>query len=174
MEVPIPKGTDFVTLRCVLLGTGSAWLDDISVTRHGTTPVAAESPKAPAVDAPPAEEKALVESAPATDSVPEILTEITPEVTSTAEAQQEKVVPLMNQLESEVRRLREANLLLTDTLEQIQTVNQGLVDEMLSVQEEIRSLKEAEEAASAPPLKKSAPRVSPLIPLSEAQEGEAP
>jgi len=33
MRVDVPDGTDFVTLRCVLKGQGTAWFDDFSVTR---------------------------------------------------------------------------------------------------------------------------------------------
>jgi hypothetical protein len=108
----------------------------------------------------------------ATPSAVEIATPPAP--TGEAEAQQDAVLPLVNQLEAEVRRLRDANLLLADTLEQIQAVNQGLVNEMMAVQAEVRAMKEEETVASAPPLKTEPPRVPPLIPLSEAMELESP
>lgn len=31
MDVSVPEGTDFVVLRCVLKGTGTAWFDDLSL-----------------------------------------------------------------------------------------------------------------------------------------------
>jgi hypothetical protein len=163
MSVEVPKGTDFVTIRCVLLGTGSAWFDDLSVTRveagakdTPATPAksasAQEDVAAPAPGAPVPEAPAAPAAGPAAD----------------------KVVPMVNQLESEVRRLRDANVILTDTLQQIQQVNQALLDEMLSVQEELRQLKAEQAAASAPPLDPAKPRVPPLVPLSESQESTAP
>jgi hypothetical protein len=62
--------------------------------------------------------------------------------------------------------------LLTDTLQQIQQVNEGLVKEVLAVQAELESLKAEEKEAAAPPLK--ARGVPPLVPLSEVPEREAP
>ncbi len=38
MNVRVPAGTDFVTLRCVLKGTGTAWFDDVAVTKREATP----------------------------------------------------------------------------------------------------------------------------------------
>ncbi|MBX7258253.1 MAG: hypothetical protein K1Y02_17960 [Candidatus Hydrogenedentes bacterium] len=44
LTVPVPQGTDFVVLRCVLKGMGTAWFDALSVI--------AEPPKEPAADKP--------------------------------------------------------------------------------------------------------------------------
>lgn len=38
MTVHVPAATDFVTLRCVLKGTGTAWFDEITVTKKPETP----------------------------------------------------------------------------------------------------------------------------------------
>jgi len=171
MDVPVPAGTDFITVRCVLLGTGSAWFDDLSLTRVSGK----SAPKTAAVkgEAPPAEERPS--GAAETGDAPNAAEVAKPPAPNgEAEEQQDAVLPLMNQLEAEVRRLRDANLLLADTLEQIQAVNQGLVDEMMAVQAEVRAMKEEDGIASAPPLKTEPPRVPPLIPLSEAMESESP
>lgn len=176
MDVEVPEGTNFVTLRCVLLGTGSAWFDDISVSRVGEEATdeampeeVAEAPKE-TVSAEPEGDSATRETETKSDVV-----EAAPSDSSGDAARQEAVVmPVMDKIEDEVRRLRDANLLLTDTLEKIQEVNQGLVNEMLAVQAELRALKEEEGHASAPTLEGNAPRVPPLIPLSEAQGASAP
>lgn len=172
MEVEVPEGTSFVTLRCVLLGTGSAWFDDISVSR--LEPVAeedtAEDPAAVSSDTTASvieEEQETTDSTTADKGAPPVASE-------DAIRQEAVVMPVMDKIEDEVRRLRDANLLLTDTLEKIQAVNQGLVNEMLAVQAELRALKEEEEHASAPTLEGDAPRVPPLIPLSEAQGASGP
>lgn len=169
MTVEVPTGTDFVTVRCVLLGTGSAWFDELSVVLvEGEVPAEGAAPASeqiataresevsdggePVGPAPPSEDGAA--AAPKGD----------PEV----------VMPMVNALEAEVRRLREANVILTDTLQQIQDVNQELLQEMLSIQGELRDLRAEKEAAEAPPLDPARPRVPPLVPLSEGQEAGAP
>jgi len=179
MEVNVPKGTDFVTLRCVLLGTGSAWFDDISVVRAADAPGQPKEDKTLKADAPIPPE-AIAESDGDAAPVAPIQGDAAPEVYSDAEAPatssspEDGLVPMVNQLESEVRRLRDANSILTDTLEDIQLVNQELLKEMLSVQAELRALQSERAGAGAPPLGSSPRRVPPLMPLSQAHEVSAP
>lgn len=169
MTVKVPEGADFVTVRCVLLGTGSAWFDDIKVTRAGPAP--SEAPDSAAPDsAAPAVKEASGPAPPKEDAG----TEATPADEEPVMAGRETVLPLVGHLESEVERLRDANVVLTKTLEEIQQVNQALLEEMLSVQVELRSLKTEKEAAEAPPLDPAHPRVPPLVPLSEAEAWGAP
>ncbi len=176
MEVEVPEGTNFVTLRCVLLGTGSAWFDDISVSRLESA--AEEDTAEESAEISPEMTTSVTEDEEdITDTATEVVTvdKGAPTVASEEAVRQEAVVmPVMDKIEEEVRRLRDANLLLTDTLEKIQEVNQGLVNEMLAVQAELRALKEEEGSASAPTLEGKSPRVPPLIPLSEAQGAAAP
>ena len=171
MDVEVPEGTDFVTLRCVLMGTGSAWFDDISLIRATSETEESEVEEE-------LEEEEKVASIPESEMVeknpPSVVIIPEPVPVDRAEGQRDAVMPLVTRLESEVRRLREANVLLTDTLLQIQEVNQGLVTEVVSVQAEIRALREEESSAVAPPLEAANPRVSPLIPLSEATAERVP
>ncbi len=177
MDVDVPEGTNFVTLRCVLLGTGSAWFDDISVTRVVDVVAEEASPEEPEKDptetATPVAEETSETNGTATKSAA-VEREVPDTPSDDAVRQEAVVMPVMDKIEEEVRRLRDANLLLTDTLEKIQEVNQGLVNEMLAVQAELRALKEEEAHATAPTLEGNAPRVPPLIPLSEAQGASAP
>jgi len=128
MEVNVPEGTDFVTLRCVLLGTGTAWFDDLVVER---------------VDAAqPEEAEPSPDESDPLDAVGELESMENPE---------ETVLPFFDELETEVLRLREANAVLTDTLEEIQGVNQSLLEEMTAIREELRRIKE-ERGRDAPDL----------------------
>ena len=188
MDVPVPEGADFVTLRCVLMGSGTAWFDDLSVTlAESETPAVkteepAKSPESspevpdPEVDA-AAENATASEESPATE---EIMTDEAPEVVDPGAPfeqpalPRETVLPLVNELEAEVRRLRSANEVLTDTLQEIQSVNQELLKEMMAVQEELREMKAGKNGAAAPALEGDKPRVPPLIPLSQSQEHGAP
>lgn len=164
MDVEVPEGTDFVTLRCVLKGAGTAWFDDLAVTR-----VEEEKPKE--ADAAPTDgdEADSDES----DSEEGEWEPVEPPVKAEAMADQEVILPLFDDLEAEVLRLREANSVLTETLQEIQTVNQALLEEMVAVQEELRKLKE-EQGKEAPSLNTEKSRVPPLVPLSESQEYGAP
>ncbi len=172
MNVEIPKGTDFVTLRCVLLGTGSAWFDDISVSRVITGSADTVAKVRPESKEEETEAKPKKESEP--EMVDELDTVAPLYLSKEAERQEALVMPMVSRLESEVRRLREANVLLTDTLLKIQEVNEGLVKEMLAVQTELRKRREEEAHAAAPSLGVPSLRVPPLIPLSEALEGARP
>lgn len=52
IEFDVPQNTEFITVRCVLKGTGTAWFDDITLTEIGTAPRKPELPEPPAEDAP--------------------------------------------------------------------------------------------------------------------------
>lgn len=185
MDVPVPEGADFVTLRCVLMGSGTAWFDDLSVTLVEDEPTETEkkvaestadveNEKAP--DTPEPEENL---AQPAEEDLTDAMTE--PDTTESEAAEmepselpQETVLPLVNQLEAEVRRLRSANEVLTDTLQEIQGVNQELLKEMMVVQAELEDMKAGKNGPAAPTLQGDKPRVPPLVPLSESQEFSAP
>lgn len=188
MDVPVPDGADFVTLRCVLMGSGTAWFDDLSVAlaedvepeEKAETP--AKSPEASPV-APDSDADAVAESATGdveSPAVEDIMAEEAGELAEPDETfeqptlPQETVLPLVNELEAEVRRLRSANEVLTDTLQEIQSVNQELLKEMMAVQEELQEMKAGKNGATAPALQGDKRRVPPLIPLSESQEYGAP
>ncbi len=180
MDVPVPEGADFVTLRCVLMGSGTAWFDDLSVALaedvkpEEKTEAPAKSPEA-SPEAPDSNADAVAESA-----VEEIMAEEAAELAEPDEVfeqptlPQDTVLPLVNELESEVRRLRSANEVLTDTLQEIQSVNQELLKEMMAVQAELQEMKAGKNGAAAPALQGDKPRVPPLIPLSQSQEYGAP
>jgi len=180
MDVPVPEGADFVTLRCVLMGSGTAWFDDLSVAvtedakPEEDTEAPAKSPEA-SPDKPDSNADAVAKSA---DE--EIMAEDEAEVPDLGEAfeqptlPQDTVLPLVNELESEVRRLRSANEVLTDTLQEIQNVNQELLKEMMAVQAELQEMKAGKNGAAAPALQGDKPRVPPLVPLSQSQEYGAP
>jgi hypothetical protein len=62
ITLEVPQGTDFITVRCVLLGTGAAWFDDISIAK--TKPVKSEStPEDSEADDATKEDSALPEEA---------------------------------------------------------------------------------------------------------------
>lgn len=177
MEVPVPEGADFVTLRCVLMGTGTAWFDDLFVG----PPMSNDAPNPETVADPP--EAVNEEPVPDATLAPKstgVVDEAVMEAPHPAdielapEVPQETVLPMMTELEAEVRRLRDTNALLTDTLQEIQGANQALLKEMMSVQEEIRRLKEENTEAAAPALVPEKRRVPPLVPLSRSQEYSAP
>ena len=191
MEVVVPDGVDFVTLRCILKGSGSAYFDDLSVTRveetvdgqgreateakPNTADISAVTPEVKRVTKPevlPAEAKASPEIGVPEVTAPEVAT---PERSSPEVAPAHAtVLPMMNQLEAEVKRLRDANELLTDTLQQIQGANEELLQEMLAIQEELRELKAGKHGAAAPALIPDKSRVPPLVPRSQSREFNAP
>jgi len=134
-EFTVPANTDFLTLRCVLLGTGTAWFDDIDL---------AEASKADEDEAAP-EDEAKQDKAPSEgafrikvvgpDGVeyPEV-TLGTPE----SHAEEGDIAALMAQLEAEIGRLSEANMALADALDEIRADNAQLMDEVLTLRLELR------------------------------------
>jgi len=77
----VPKGADFIVVRCVLSGSGSAWFDDLVLTtKGGTAPegettddeAAAEEPGKPEPPAPPAVDERLGEMRQEVDRLREV------------------------------------------------------------------------------------------------------
>lgn len=145
MTFDVPKETDFVTVRCVIKGTGTAWFDDLSLMETGE----AEStePKEPM---PPM-------GGPAPSSTPP------------AGASQTK----LDKVEDEVTRLRNANMALAEALDQMQASNQQLMQELTAIREHLKQLQgplanttpaESEPGGSLTPLEGNAP---PLVPHGE-------
>ncbi|HPO15921.1 MAG TPA: hypothetical protein PLI09_20940 [Candidatus Hydrogenedentes bacterium] len=141
----VPKETDFVTVRCVIKGTGTVWFDDLSLVETGE----AESgePEAPM---PPM-------GGPA------------PSSTASAGTSQTK----LDKVEDEVTRLRNANMALAEALDQMQASNQQLMQELTAIRKQLKRLQESSgqpkaiepaPADSSTPPKKEAP---PLVPHGE-------
>ena len=65
-QFTVPPGTDFVTLRCVLIGTGSAWFDDVYLAEAAGEDEQDEEEKKKKKKKTAAEEEAKEEAAPVT------------------------------------------------------------------------------------------------------------
>lgn len=159
-----PEGTDFMTVRCVLRGQGTAWFDQVAVRENGEedppapddapetapegTDAAAETPKPP----PP---RAASTGAPAPRAARVPARHITADPPAPAPEPRE-TGPAMQRLRAENRRLREeAGALARD--------NAGLTLEVMRLREEIRALREAWDTVLAPAEPEPA-RVPPLVP----------
>jgi len=152
MKVAVPKDTDFVTLRCVLKGKGTAWFDDLRVTDVTASASADKEVKTMSDDL-------------AKESVPPAPKE---------EAKKENVPPAPRE-EVKTDILREAES-LAETLRSLKESNEALQKELGQVRKELKDvrgkLEQAQRTAAAPspnkpaaPLKsKRARRVPPLVP----------
>ncbi len=116
LPVEVPDGTDFLTVRCVLKGTGTAWFDDIRLEPQEEMKRPEASPKEKAPSAPSAAETSKPRPAPEPDSV--------------------------KPLEEELSRLRAANKSLKDTLERIQGSNKQLLQELSGLQEQLKAVQQ--------------------------------
>jgi hypothetical protein len=142
MPVEVPEGTAFLTLRCVIQGTGSAWFDDLRLVP--TEPPAAKPPADMAPMVPPPG------PAPPADA-PEL----------------RDAVATLDALERQLDSLRDANILLGGALDQVRAENRALLDEL----RELRTrMEQAGEPGGEPAAEPGAPqadsgrRAPPLVP----------
>ncbi|MBI2423953.1 MAG: hypothetical protein HYV27_14065 [Candidatus Hydrogenedentes bacterium] len=119
MTAEIPEGTDFLTLRCVLLGTGTAWFDDIEV-------------QVLEQEAPEVEGEGLLEPA-----------------QTKAQDTGADATALFHGLEAEIARMREANLIMAEALQQVREDNAALLAELDEVQAELAKVRQASNSAEA-------------------------
>lgn len=153
MPVEIPKGTDFLTFRCVLTGTGSAWFDDAYLQLQASTSAPA-APKA-APKAPTAAPSRTAPQAPAaTTSVPEEMSEET--------------MAILDQMEQDLAALRDANLLLGEALDQVRAENRDLLGQLDSVRASLQGLesdrKNLDPAATPVQATPKTPDSAPAVP----------
>jgi hypothetical protein len=100
VEFDVPQNTDFITVRCVLKGTGTAWFDDVTLIETGE---AARKPD------PPVDSEAAAKDKPKEKRPP----------TKSALGQEVRD-------ELELVRLREENRLLKEAVESLKSSNKDL------------------------------------------------
>lgn len=102
MRVKVPEETDFVVVRCVLQGQGTAWFDGLRLEEaSGATAAPVATPPQPAV--PPSSTAPGVNPAPSATDTLEALRDANRALIETNNALREK----LDALEKELRRLRE-------------------------------------------------------------------
>ncbi len=164
----VPPGTAFLMLRCVLKGVGTAWFDDIEVTvlskDQDTEQDGDEGAAAPGK--PMKNEEAPGKKV---SSSPLVAPDGERRKAAPAFSEPTRSVARMG---SEVARLRDANVLLAEELDRMNGTNAELMEQMLLLQEQLRTIeqamrqpmpeKPAAEAPAEPPV-----RVPPLVPHGE-------
>lgn len=158
MSIDAPENTDFLTVRCVLKGTGTAWFDDIRIEQLE------EAKKEEKI--PPAPEHAK--------SAPASVTPKEPPAPAKAPAESKTAAPCddrrVKEMESELSQLRESNKDLKDTLGHIRTTNKELVRELSALQGQLKDLQQQLRTTPQPPESKAeasigeGPRTPPLVP----------
>lgn len=169
----VPRGTDFITVRCVLRGPGTAWFDDITlgVEKEAETP----KEKAAAADAQQDEESKKTEDAqksPAEDSV----TAQAPESPKTQEAaaaapEASAAIAAVDRMDDELARLRQANIALAEALDQMRAAHDMMLLQLTGVQQQLQELRgdaahTFAPAPAAPPVRERR-HAPPLVPLGE-------
>ena len=154
----VPRDTDFLTVRCVLQGTGTAWFDGIEVIEAASPEAPAETPAktAPEEKLKPARPATPVASSPL---VPAPAPTVRPQETTSREAL-ETTSTSVSTIEREVAVLRESNRELTDTLRSIELNNAALLDEMLLLRQQLQEL----QAQLSPAAPEEEEKVPPLVP----------
>jgi len=165
MRVAVPDGTDFVTLRCVLNGQGTAWFDGLSVTKVG----ASTSPSDESDSSDPSDKSDLSDSsdmAPAEDAAPAespLAPTATEEVAAAAEAEPAVAEPAVAEPEAAAPEsaqeapggtpaAEDAVAAMGGVLDEIRALsetNQALVDQSDRLRQEIENLRRELEALRA-------------------------
>lgn len=110
VEFDVPIKTDFLTVRCILKGTGAAWFDDVSLEVIGESERGA--PTVPEISGTPRKES--------------------------AEKKMDKPRSSLGQEirnEAEVTRLREENKMLRGTIDSLKTSNEDLLKRVKALEE---------------------------------------
>ncbi len=143
MTLDVPPGTDFLTVRCVLLGTGTAWFDDLNVaTAAEPGPPGEKTIKAEA------KEEAPEKNVPATKTPPP------------APPRLAALAAPIEAMRKELARMREANVFLAETLEGMQVLNKELAAEMAALRGNVASLQQEIAGKKQRAKKKKQPRKS--------------
>jgi len=159
MSLDVPKDTDFLTFRCVLKGTGTAWFDDLELTvaeiKPEAKPAAATEQNIGDTSSPKAETKAPEASAASPAEPPPGA--VAAETGASAAA--------LTAIETEMTRLRQANLELAGALQEIQAANTRLMDELMLLRDQLRDM--ARQTSESGRAEEPAPvleRAPPLVP----------
>ena len=128
IEAEIPEGTDFLVVRCVLRGTGTAWFDALNLIEVEKTDSA--DVKTSEVELNTGIEQ--VEAQPVSED----------DTNNTNPESQDLdiLAPLLKQLESELSELRTINAMLTESFKKIQDENKALQYEIDDIKNQIQSL----------------------------------
>lgn len=160
-----PENTDFMTVRCVLIGTGRAWFDAIAVVPRvpqsveGMPEKQEETAPSPAVES-SAGGVASPSVAPPAPAPP------TPSTASTTAADTAA-------LQSALRTVREDNAGLQASLEELQAQNEALQTALSALQSELSALREILAVREAA-LEAERRRVPALVPHGENPERYRP
>ena len=148
MPVTVPEGTDFVVLRCVLKGTGTAWFDQLSVEEENSLP-----PEPPVVEKPL--RIPVAPTAPVMPKAPEI-----PglEANPKGLASREDLLAAQDAIRQANEALRESNQAVADQLQAMREQLQALREQIRNTEVgESEADRKKEDAAIRPP-------VPPLVP----------
>jgi len=143
MTLDIPAETDFLTVRCVLTGAGTAWFDAIALTKY--TP-------------PPLEGVDLTLLEP-----PDAIDELAPEHLEFVE----EILKANKVLLDTVRELRESNIGLARELTSLQGELRSLRDDVISIRTQTGELEEEARAEASRIQRPEEPMrpVPPLVPV---------
>lgn len=110
VEFDVPPNTDYITVRCVLKGVGTAWFDDVSLVEigHAKTP----APKAP-------------ESKPM------------PKMEEPPKRPAKSVLGQSLRDDLDALKLREENRLLRDTVDSLRTTNEDLLKRVKALEDRL-------------------------------------
>jgi len=156
-QVTVPADTDFVVVRCVLKGTGTAWFDQISLERKDV-PVSAN----PVVEKPVA--APLTPPSPVMPTIPDM-----PRVSSpSSNVARDEIISAHEAIREANEALRQSNQALAEQLQAMREQLDAMRNQIRAVGQMSKEV--AAEANSGP----EAP-VPPLVPrVPEAQDSEVP
>jgi len=151
MRVMVPRGTDFVVLRCVLIGRGTAWFDSVAVEDaeevEDDKEKAGKAMSEPEDPEPPNDGGLLL-----------------------TETERKALLEAHEALVEANKAMRETNKALSERVSQLQKELQGVRDQLAAVQEELSGTRTRPTATAA--LLAPAGPAPPLVPHGYVWNGE--
>ncbi len=162
----VPRNTDFITVRCVLLGTGTAWFDDVTLEiDHDATEPQRKSDATPS--SAHSGERSLPDKTAAgdADAPPSVLKEAD-RAARDAATQRAADLASVARMDEELTRLREANIALAEALDQMRAAHDAMLQQLGELQQQLEQMRGETPAPMAPRLRQRR-HAPPLVPLGE-------
>lgn len=171
MTVTVPETTEFLMVRCVIQGAGTAWFDDLSLTVEA--PAAREAPQAAAsVEwiAPEAPVRIIRPEAPR-PAAPAVPAPESPSVVRPETLKASELVELNDSLADTVRDLRETNDAIAGELDAHRAEIERLKSDMIILRDALVEANRAAQAAAEEAARRTTP---PLVPGGDPSGGAGP
>lgn len=162
----VPPNTDFITVRCVLRGTGTAWFDDIALEfdQDAAQPHKQSDLVRPSTRS-EEDSRSHKIAMPDTNAAPSTLKEAD-RAARYAATHSDADLAAVARMDGELMRLREVNIALAEALDQMRADHDAMLQQLSELQQQLEQIR-GETRAPVDPRLQQRRHAPPLVPLGE-------